>query len=152
MVNEKLIRILNDLTFEELQEARNFIEELLRHTGEKYDHRAGGDRFKTRIAGVCIIEREREFFNQEHKIEIIDISPTGLRFQSSANIIHGDILQIFFRSPLGKMKEIYAEAVRTEQFDQKGKAVMEIGARSVDYKDVIDYRRALVKGKRPVKK
>jgi hypothetical protein len=152
MINEKLVRILNNLTFEELQEVRDLIVELLRQTGEKYDHRAGGDRFKTHIAGVCIIEREREFFHQEHKIDIIDISPTGLRFHSSSNIIHDDILQIFFRSPLGKMKEIYAEVVRTEQIDLKGKKMMEIGVKSVDYKDVIDYRRALAKGNRPIKK
>jgi len=146
MIDKKIAKILNNLTFEGLQEVREFIDSLLRKTGEKYDHRSQGERFKTQITGSCVIEREREFFNQEHKIVIVDLSSTGLKFLSAANIIHGDFMQIFFLSPLGKMKDIHVKVMRIREIEVDRQPMIEAGAKSVTYEELINFRRALAKG------
>ncbi len=147
MIPRKIKEILSDLSFSELQEAKKFINTQLKEKGEKDSQRVGGDRFKTNILGSCIIEREREFFNQEHKITILDLSPQGIKFKCSAEIIKGEFLQIFFRSPWkGTIKEIYAKVVRVKLLKTRNKTFVEVGAKSEDYKEIIKYRRALAKG------
>lgn len=140
--------ILKDLSFEELQGVRDFIDSLLPGKGRSNDHRDGGERFKVKIVGSCIIEREREFFNEEHKVMISDFSSQGIGFHSTARIIKGDFLQIFFRSPVkAQMKDIYVKVVRLKETKVEGKAYVDVGAQAVDYNEVLNYRRKLAKGK-----
>lgn len=148
MIPNKLKEILNDLNLEELREVTTFIDSLIREKRKKEGHQDKRSRFKTNIAGSCIIEREREFFNQEHKITILDISPQGIKFRASANIIKGDFVQLLFRSPLkGTLKDICAKVIRIKTVKIKDKAFVEVGVQSVDYEEVVTYRRALAKGK-----
>ena len=148
MVPAKLKAILKDLNLEELLGAKEFIDSLLPEKGKANDHRDGGERFNANIAGSCIIEREREFFNQEHKVVISDFSSQGIGFHTTAGIIKGDFLQIYFRSPVkAQLKEIFVEVVRVEETKIDGKAHVDVGARAVDYNDVLNYRRMLAKGK-----
>lgn len=147
MIENKLIVYLSKLSFDDLQEAKKLIEFMLKEKGKKDDNRSSGDRFKAKISGGCIIEREREFYNKEHDINIIDISYNGIKFSSSADIIKGDLLNVFFRLPFkGNMKDIYVRVMRVKKVVISGKNFFEIGAKSINYKEVLAYRRSLAKG------
>ncbi len=146
MIDPILKKILSKLSHEELLDVQDYITSFLKEQRNGDDHR-GGDRIKAPIVGSCMIIREREFFHKEYKIYISDISSQGVKFRSTATIIKGDFLQIFFRSPLkGNMKDSYVEVLRARQVEVKGKKFVEVGAKSVDYQEVQEYFKALAKG------
>lgn len=73
-------------------------------------------RAKTRLSGTLEIEREKEFFDQTHKIDIIEMSINSLVFVANSTIIEGDLLQVLFRHPTtGEKKVIDCQASRVVQ-------------------------------------
>ena len=108
---------------------------------KRLSHRA-----RVKIPGTAEIEREREFFDQTHKINIQEMSTNGLVLTISATVIQDDILITTFRLPSnGERKIVNCKAMRVKEILSNGNSVYEVAARAVDKSEVKAYREMLKK-------
>jgi len=108
---------------------------------KRLSHRA-----RVKIPGTAEIEREREFFDQTHKINIQEMSTNGLVLTIPATVIQDDILIATFRLPSnGERKIVNCKAMRVKEILSNGNSVYEVAARAVDKSEVKAYREMLKK-------
>ena len=101
-------------------------------------------RARVKISGTAEIEREREFFDQTHKINIQEMSTNGLVLTIPATVIQGDILIASFRLPSnGERKVVDCQAMRVKKIVSNGNTTYEVAARAVDKNEVKAYRNML---------
>jgi hypothetical protein len=94
--------------------------------------------------GTAEIEREREFFDQTHKINIHEMSTNGLVLTIPATVIQDDILIASFRLPSnGERKVVDCQAMRVKEIVSNGNTTYEVAARAVDKNEVKAYRNML---------
>ena len=103
-------------------------------------------RARVKISGTAEIEREREFFDQTHKINIQEMSTNGLVLTIPATIIQNDILITTFRLPSnGERKIVNCKVMRVKKKLSNGNDVYEVAARAVDRSEIKAYREMLKK-------
>ena len=103
-----------------------------------------GHRAHVKIAGTVEIEREKEFFDQTHKINIHEMSTNGLTLTIPATVIEDDIMAVTFRLPSnGERKVIDCQAMRVKEISSKDVIIYEVAARAVDKQAVKAYRSML---------
>ena len=108
---------------------------------KRLSHRA-----RVKIPGTAEIEREREFFDQTHKINIQEMSTNGLVLTIPATVIQDDILIATFRLPSnGERKIVNCKAMRVKEILSNGNSVYEVAARAVDKSEIKVYREMLKK-------
>ena len=108
---------------------------------KRVSHRA-----HVKISGTAEIEREREFFDQTHKINIQEMSTNGLVLTIPATVIQDDILITTFRLPSnGEKKIVTCKAMRVKEVLFNGNGVYEVAARAVDRSEIKAYREMLTK-------
>ena len=108
---------------------------------KRVSHRA-----RVKISGTAEIEREREFFDQTHKINIQEMSANGLVLTIPATVIQDDILITTFRLPSnGERKVVNCKAMRVKEILSSGNGVYEVAARAVDRSEIKAYREMLKK-------
>jgi hypothetical protein len=108
---------------------------------KRLSHRA-----RVKIPGTAEIEREREFFDQTHKINIQEMSTNGLVLTIPATVIQDDILITTFRLPSnGERKIVNCKAMRVKEILSNGNSVYEVAARAVDKSEIKAYREMLKK-------
>ena len=108
---------------------------------KRLSHRA-----RVKIPGTAEIEREREFFDQTHKINIQEMSTNGLVLTIPAAVIQDDILIATFRLPSnGERKIVNCKAMRVKEILSNGNSVYEVAARAVDKSEIKAYREMLKK-------
>jgi len=108
---------------------------------KRLSHRA-----RVKIPGTAEIEREREFFDQTHKINIQEMSTNGLVLTIPATVIQDDILIATFRLPAnGERKIVNCKAMRVKEILSNGNSVYEVAARAVDKSEIKAYREMLKK-------
>ena len=108
---------------------------------KRLSHRA-----RVKIPGTAEIEREREFFDQTHKINIQEMSTNGLVLTIPAIVIQDDILIATFRLPSnGERKIVNCKAMRVKEILSNGNSVYEVAARAVDKSEIKAYREMLKK-------
>ena len=108
---------------------------------KRVSHRA-----RVKIPGTAEIEREREFFDQTHKINIQEMSTNGLVLTIPATVIQDDILITTFRLPSnGERKIVNCKAMRVKEISSNGNGVYEVAARAVDRSEIKAYREMLKK-------
>ena len=108
---------------------------------KRLSHRA-----RVKIPGTAEIEREREFFDQTHKINIQEMSTKGLVLTIPATVIQDDILIATFRLPSnGERKIVNCKAMRVKEILSNGNSVYEVAARAVDKSEIKAYREMLKK-------
>ena len=108
---------------------------------KRLSHRA-----RVKIPGTAEIEREREFFDQTHKINIQEMSTNGLVLTIPATVIQDDILIATFRLPSnGERKIVNCKAMRIKEILSNGNSVYEVAARAVDKSEIKAYREMLKK-------
>jgi len=106
----------------------------------------GSHRARVKIMGTAEIEREREFFDQTHKINIHEMSTNGLVLTIPATVIQDDILIATFRLPSnGEKKIVNCKAMRVKEILSNGNSVYEVAARAVDKSEIKAYREMLKK-------
>ena len=106
----------------------------------------GSHRACVKIMGTAEIEREREFFDQTHKINIHEMSTNGLVLTIPATVIQDDILTTTFRLPSnGERKVVNCKAMRVKEILSNGNGVYEVAARAVDKSEIKAYREMLKK-------
>ena len=103
-------------------------------------------RARVKISGTAEIEREREFFDQTHKINIQEMSTNGLVLTIPATIIQNDVLITTFRLPSnGERKIVNCKVMRVKKKISNGNDVYEVAARAVDRSEIKAYREMLKK-------
>ena len=108
---------------------------------KRLSHRA-----RVKIPGTAEIERERESFDQTHKINIQEMSTNGLVLTIPATVIQDDILIATFRLPAnGEKKIVNCKAMRVKEILSNGNSVYEVAARAVDKSEIKAYREMLKK-------
>ena len=108
---------------------------------KRVSHRA-----RVKIPGTAEIEREREFFDQTHKINIQEMSTNGLVLTIPATVIQDDILITTFRLPSnGERKIVNCKAMRVKEILSNGNGVYEVAARAVGRNEIKAYREMLKK-------
>ena len=108
---------------------------------KRLSHRA-----RVKIPGTAEIEREREFFDQTHKINIQEMSTNGLVLTISATVIQDDILIATFRLPSnGERKIVNCKAMRVKEILSNGNSVYKVAAQAVDKSEIKAYREMLKK-------
>ena len=108
---------------------------------KRLSHRA-----RVKIPGTAEIEREREFFDQTHKINIQEMSTNGLVLTIPATVIQDDILITTFRLPSnGERKIVNCKAMRVKEILSNRNSVYEVAARAVDKSEIKAYREMLKK-------
>jgi hypothetical protein len=102
------------------------------------------NRALVKIAGTAEIEREREFFDQTHKINIQEMSTNGLVLTIHATVIQNDILIATFRLPSnGERKVVNCKVMRVKEVLSNSNTIYEVAARAVDKNEVRAYRNML---------
>jgi hypothetical protein len=108
---------------------------------KRISHRA-----RVKISGSATIEREREFFDLAHKINIQEMSINGLVLTIHATVIQDDILIATFRIPSsGEKKIVNCKVKRVKEIQLNRNTVYEVAAQAVDKSEVKIYRDMLNK-------
>ena len=146
---QEMLSSLETFSLKDLYHFKNRLELLIQK--KKYaeknilDKRAS-HRARVKISGTAEIEREREFFDQTHKINIQEMSTNGLVLTIPATIIQNDILITTFRLPSnGKRKIVNCKVMRVKKKLSNGNDVYEVAARAVDRSEIKAYREMLKK-------
>lgn len=146
-----LEKILLDLSLEELNGLLSETERLIREKTSVDLGRRKHKRIGMNLQASCEVEREKEFFDREHKICIRDLSASGLRFQASEPLLVNDLIMVYFRSPSnGAQKKIDCRVVRVEEAKNKARIEYHISAQAVGkdyvkkYKDWLSKRSAFL--------
>ena len=146
---QEMLSSLETFSLKDLYHFKNRLELLIQK--KKYaeknilDKRAS-HRARVKISGTAEIEREREFFDQTHKINIQEMSTNGLVLTIPATIIQNDILITTFRLPSnGERKIVNCKAMRVKKVLSNGNSVYEVAARAVDRSEIKAYREMLKK-------
>jgi len=146
---QEMLSSLETFSLKDLYHFKNRLELLIQK--KKYaeknilDKRAS-HRARVKISGTAEIEREREFFDQTHKINIQEMSTNGLVLTIPATIIQNDILITTFRLPSnGERKIVNCKVMRVKKKLSNGNDVYEVAARAVDRSEIKAYREMLKK-------
>ena len=108
---------------------------------KRISHRA-----RVKIFGTATIEREREFFDLAHKVNIQEISINGLVLTTHATVIQDDILIAIFRTPSsGEKKIVNCKVKRVKEIQLNRNTVYEIAAQAIDKSELKTYRDMLKK-------
>ena len=103
-------------------------------------------RSRVKIFGTATIEREREFFDLAHKVNIQEISINGLVLTTHATVIQDDILIAIFRTPSsGEKKIVNCKVKRVKEIQLNRNTVYEIAAQAIDKSELKTYRDMLKK-------
>jgi len=144
---QKMLSSLENFSLDELHRFKNCLDLLIKkkiYTEKTTLDKRISHRARVRIAGTAEIEREREFFDQTHKINIHEMSTNGLVLTISATVIQDDILNTTFRLPSnGEKKVINCQAMRIKETLTNGKTIYEVAARAVDKNEIKAYRNML---------
>ena len=143
----KILSSLENFSLEDLYQLKDRLDLLIQK--KKYSNKSAldkrtGHRAHVKIAGTAEIEREREFFDQTHKISIHEMSTDGLVLTIPATVIQDDILVVTFRLPSnGERKIIDCQAMRIKEISSNGSTIYEVAARAVGKNAVKAYRNML---------
>jgi len=138
---EKILASLEGLPIEDLKKVKEHLARLIHRENQKTFGKREGKRARTKLSGSLEIEREKEFFDQTHKIQILEMSTNGLLFRGPAIVIQDDILEISFRHPSsGKKKVIDCQAVRVQEIRQDSRYIYEVAAKAVTKDEVRAFR------------
>ena len=108
---------------------------------KRISHRA-----RVNIFGTVTIEREREFFDLAHKINIQEMSINGLVLTTHATVIQDDILIATFRlSSSGERKIVNCKVKRVKEIQLDRNTIYKVAAQAVDKIAVRTYRDMLKK-------
>ena len=141
---QKILPVLENFSLNDLHKLRSHLDLLIiKKTYAKksaLDKRAS-HRANVKIFGTAEIEREREFFDQTHKISIHEMSINGMVLNIPATIIQDDILVVIFRLPsTGERKIINLQAMRVKETLSDRMTLYEVAAQAVDTNTVKAYR------------
>ena len=144
---QKMLSSLENFSLDDLHQFKDRLDILIKRKtyAEKtaLDKRAS-HRACVKIMGTAEIEREREFFDQTHKINIHEMSTNGLVLTIPATVIQDDILIASFRLPSnGERKVVDCQAMRVKEIVSNGSTTYEVAARAVDKNEVKAYRNML---------
>ena len=139
MTNIIYVATICHIDYNMLIQKKNYAEKNI--LDKRLSHRA-----RVKIPGTAEIEREREFFDQTHKINIQEMSTNGLVLTIPATVIQEDILITTFRLPSnGERKVVNCKALRVKEISSNGNGIYEVAARAVDRSEVKAYREMLKK-------
>ena len=124
--------ILQQLNGEELAELRIFVDDLIKIQNRGTLGKRKSKRVEMSLSATCEVEREKEFFDREHRVIILDMSVNGLCFQISQPLLENDLIAVFFRSPSnGIQKKINCQVIRVKEIKRKTTVEYQIAAKGV---------------------
>lgn len=143
----KILGFLENYSLEDLHQLKNHLDLLIqkkKYAQESTLDKRIGHRADVKITGTVEIEREKEFFDQTHKVKIHEMSTNGLTLTIPAAVIENDILAVTFRLPSnGEKKVIDCQAMRVKEIPSKDGIIYEVAAQAVDKRTVKAYRNML---------
>ena len=143
----KVLSSLENYSLDDLYQLKNRLDLLIQkkeHAQKASLDKRIGHRAHVKIAGTVEIEREKEFFDQTHKISNHEMSTNGQVLTIPATVIQDDILVVTFRSPSsGERKIIDCQAMRIKEISSNGSTIYEVAARAVGKNAVKAYRNML---------
>ncbi len=143
---DEILKNLENLSGAELIKVKEKVLALMEKRSLEDLGRRISKRAKVNIPGTCFIEREKEFFDKEHKILIKEMSVNGMLFETSTLIYTNDLLGITFRSPsTGINKFIDCLVVRVDEVHEKPELEFIVAVKAVDKKTVQSYKEMLSK-------
>ena len=146
---QEMLSSLKNFTLKDLHHLKDRLDLLIQKKNyaeknildKRVSHRA-----RVKISGTAEIEREREFFDQTHKVNIHEMSTNGLVLTIPAAVIQDDILITTFRLPSnGEKKIVNCKAMRVKEILSNGNIFYEVAARAVDKSEVKAYQEMLKK-------
>ena len=144
---QKTLPVLKNFSLNDLHQLRGHLDLLIKK--KIYDQKSALDkrtshRVNVNFFGTAKIEREREFFDQTHKVSIHEMSTNGMVLNIPATVIQNDILVVTFRLPSsGERKIINLQAMRVKKTLSDGITLYEVAAQAVDKNTVKVYRNML---------
>ena len=146
---QKMLSSLETFSLKDLHHFKERLDLLIQkksYTEKNILDKRASHRARVKISGTAEIEREREFFDQTHKINIQEMSTNGLVLTISATVIQDDILVTTFRLPSnGERKIVNCKAMRVKEISSNGTGVYEVAAQAVDKSEMRAYREMLKK-------
>ncbi|PIR00558.1 MAG: hypothetical protein COV66_05820 [Nitrospinae bacterium CG11_big_fil_rev_8_21_14_0_20_45_15] len=143
---QEILSSIENLPMEDLLRIKNHLNQLIAKEDQKSLGKRKFKRAKTRLSGLLEIEREKEFYDQTHKVDIIEMSINSLVLSSNVTIIEGDLLQVLFRHPTtGERKVLNCQAVRVEESGEVSAIVYQTVAKIVGKEAIQKYREMLKK-------
>lgn len=146
IMKSKILEDLKKLDKNQLLQLRDDIDQLIKENNEEKPEKRKNQRVPLNIAATCEVEREKQFFELQHKIRILDLSSKGLRFKSDDLLLEDDLLSVFFRSPSnGIEKKIDCKVVRVTEVEEDGTKKYHMAAKAVSKEEVRRYKEWLSK-------
>jgi hypothetical protein len=144
---QKTLPVLKNFSLHDLHQLRGHLDLLIKkktHDQKSALDKRASHRANVKIFGTAEIEREREFFDQTHKVSIHQMSINGMVLNISTTVIQDDILVVTFRLPSnGEKKIINLQAMRVKETLSDRTALYEVAAKAVDKNTVKVYRNML---------
>jgi len=141
---QKIIPAVESFSLNDLHQLRGHLDLLIKK--KTYAQKSALDkrashRANVKIFGTAEIEREKEFFDQTHKVSINEMSVNGMVLNIPATVIENDILAVTFRLPSnGERKIINLQAMRVKETLSDRITLYEVAAQAVDTNTVKAYR------------
>jgi hypothetical protein len=146
---QEILDSLENFSLKDLHHFKDRLDLLIRK--KNYQEQSSLDkrishRARVKIFGTATIEREREFFDLAHKINIQEMSINGLVLTIHATVIQDDILIATFRlSSSGERKIVNCKVMRVKEIQSSRNTIYEVAAQAVDKNEVKTYRDMLKK-------
>ncbi|MEC7641155.1 MAG: PilZ domain-containing protein [Nitrospinota bacterium] len=140
-MDPKILDVVENLNMEELVELRGVVDGLIKKTFENDLGKRGGKRVPITIPATCEIEREKQFFEREFRITILEMSASGLMFRTKETFLVDDLVAVFFRSPSsGVKKKIDCKILRVTDTANQDSEEFNVAAKAVTQKEVRKYK------------
>lgn len=145
-MDPKILDVVKNFKMQELVELREVVDQLIKKTFESDLGKRGGKRVPVNIPAICEIERERQFFEREIRIIILEMSGTGLTFKTKETFLVDDLVSVCFRSPSSGIKKmIDCKILRVADAKNENSSEFHIAAKAVTKKEVHKYKEWLSK-------
>jgi len=145
-MDPRILDAVGKLDADELIKLRDVVDRLIKKSFGDNLGKRGGKRVAIRIAATCQIEREKQFFDREIKVTIIEMSGNGLLFKTGETLLVDDLVEIYFRSPSnGVKKKIDCKILRVAEVSDAGAGEYHIAAKAVTKEEVRQYKEWLSK-------
>lgn len=145
-MNPNILNEIKTLDERELVKLRDVVNRVIKIKAKKALGRRSSPRIRVTLPATCEVEREREFFDHEHKITILDMSSNGLRFKAQNSFLKDDLLKVFFRSPSsGVKKKIDCQVLRVQEVKDRLVPEFQVAVKAVSLSEVRQYKHWLSK-------
>lgn len=140
-MDPRILDAVEKLSTDELVKLQGIVDRLIKKGFESDLGKRGGKRVPITIPATCVIEREKQFFDRQIKVTIVEMSGAGLTFATSEEFLVEDLVEVYFRSPSsGVKKQIDCQILRVTEGKNQQTTEYRVAAKAITPQEVRKYK------------